>query len=754
MINDTVFADFFNRLMVALDAAGLISQPDTRSIDELRSGWTWPVSPQLSATFEPEESAANDLVEAIHSAGGCHLLSRRDRARLTERDTLSSFVEYAHAMIDGDPMFPAELASALSETSRPERGAAIFFALLHARAFAEIVSRLSATIYHFELLCGLRILAASVQRPPRPLSERLRQMTRDLRRSRTPLANIIYSGNRRRRNEGAFGLMERSRGIAWVHQLHIELQMTHLLELRKEWEDKPANVRMAAADSPNSVEVRLFDQLRDRQRAVNEARRRRNEQNDQLQEIMARWRVAVQPEKGRIFLEERRPAEVTLQQRRAEFREANNQLEEIESSLPPGLVERVENYRAAQARGLHASSFIGDRDAKLAALDQGLGNTPPLYLAVPEEDQRWENYIDFLTVLVDEETNLNTQFFSWCFLRACQFSELSRDIGFSLADQREYSWVTRPGHHNEAVDMNGPRHTLHVSVPEQFTLPTRFVEGDASAVTFDYLDSVVHRLNQPNERQDVFAKLARGLLGSRSRRRQIDNVFSEFGTQRLAPDFVRRQTFSSRQLELIIMALFASNLTARNNLGRLATERHRLSGRLEVGIARALQISSSVNIIDRVRADAGHGRRFSIATAFRGVAGVRRGQIVPTLRRLLQSTAGESGTGRQVPLLDDLWRFLLNLHRSGAELSSGSGSLSLRHNFHAPDGQRLQIEVYHSHLYAVFPASGTAIARGDRIGLVGATGNAANGHLHIEFKLTLGSRLLGHCYPHEFFPLR
>ena len=107
-----------------------------------------------------------------------------------------------------------------------------------------------------------------------------------------------------------------------------------------------------------------------------------------------------------------------------------------------------------------------------------------------------------------------------------------------------------------------------------------------------------------------------------------------------------------------------------------------------------------------------------------------------------------------MPLLDDLWRFLVELHNAGAELRTGSGSVTLRHLYEFPNGQSLTVDVLYSHLFRIGRLDAASVLPGQLIGEIGTTGNAANIHLHIEFEVRLDSRLLGHCYPHEFFPLR
>lgn len=467
--------------------------------------------------------------------------------------------------------------------------------------------------------------------------------------------------------------------------------------------------------------------------------------------MWVRHRASVQPERGRIYTREIEPGEAT--QRSLENDVSVLQRQQAALNLSRETRERVERFLAAERAGERNAELADDRDEMLRSLDSRLGLTAPTVLFGVTDEQRWRSYRAVLASLVDESrSDLNTHNFSFSFLAACRSSEIERDIGMTRTDQAEFQWITRPGHAREAVDMNGPRRDVVVTRPDRFVVPSRFTLPAGLARDPQHRETTLLRAEVTNERQDLFGKLANGLLGSaRARSNTLDDYFAEHGRDRIAPRELRDQTFNTRQLELIILALFASNLTSVNNLTALRALRAGLAERLNAEITAEVGLAASAELVNSARANAGGAGRFSISNAMRGVVGVDATRMLTALRAILRRTAGASGD--PLPLLDSLWRFLVALHRAGAELRTGGGAVTLRHRYEFSEGQSLTVDILYSHLFRI-GSFGTTVAAGDFIGEVGATGSAANIHLHIEFEVRLGSDLLGYCYPHEFFPMR
>lgn len=741
MVGDAEFARFLDAVLSALADADRIRAGRQTSITELDSAMAVPTWPGLPSGFDVSSTPERQLLERIRENGGAHVLSRRERRELADRPPIAEMRDFAVGMLAAHPDLPASLGSVVASGAPERRIAAVFFTLLHLPLLAEMVSRRLAAVYWLEAHAGLAALARSLpRREALPVEARRREMFRALRRSRNHLTQIVVA---------AVGA---TREFPWAHQLFIEKQLVALLEQRHDWRNQLIDISVIAVTPPTPGEIELYRRWQDLGRAVREAEAAELAAEAVSAEIRARHRRAVQPERGRIYTEELVPAGAILRSARADLRVARQQRRALRISR--GTIERVERYLAAQRAGDRNVALARDRDETLRSLDARLGLVAPGNLMRPAEDERWRLYEGVLEALTEESTSqLNTHNFGYCFLAACRTTEIERDIGMSRDDQGEFQWITRPGHAREAVDMNGPRREIVISRPDRFIVPDRFRLPAGFSRDPQHRETRLLRATAPNERQDVFGKLAYGLLGStRARSRALDDFFDEHGSSPIAPRELRDQRFTSRQLELIILALFASNLTDQDNLAVLRARRARLARRVEEEIAAEVGLEASAELINRARADAGGRKRFSVMTALRGFAGVSPTQMLDALRNILRRTAGASG--ERVPLLDDLWRFLVELHNAGAELRTGSGSVTLRHLYEFPNGQSLTVDVLYSHLFRIGRLDAASVLPGQLIGEIGTTGNAANIHLHIEFEVRLDSRLLGHCYPHEFFPLR
>lgn len=742
MVGDEPFARFLDGVLSALVGAGRIREGRQMSVADLLSEMAGPASPGLPSDFDTSSTPERRLVERIRAGGGTHILNRRERRTFSTQPPIAELREFAAGMIDADPDLPSSLGSVVASGAPDRRIAAVFFTLLHMPFLAEMVSRRLGLVYWLEAHAGLAAIVSSLRRTERrPFEVRQRRMRRDLRRSREKLASIV------RHAVGA------TREFFFAHQLFIEKQLVALLEQRHDWRNQLTDVSVFAVDPPNPGEIALYRRWQELGQAVSEARASMTAQERTMEEIQARRRQAVQPERGRIYNNEVRPGRRILRSRRRAWRVLKQQRNDLR--MPRTTRERVERYLAARRTGQRNAALARDRDEMLGALDTRLGLNAPNILMRPGDEERWRLYEDVLDELTREgDSDLNTHNFSFSFLAACRRTELERDIGMPRGDQADFNWITRPGHGHEAVDMNGPRRDIAIARPNRFVVPDRFTLPAGFARDPQHRETHLLGAEAPDERQDVFAKLATGLLGSRrARTRVLDDYFEDHGGDPIAPAELRNQTFSTRQLGLIILALFGSNLTAVNNLTALRARRAQLARRLEAGITAEVGVNASAELINRARANAGRAGRFSIATPLRGVSGVGPTQILAALRNILRGTAGQSGAGR-LPLLDQLWRFLVDLHTAGAELRTGSGSVTLRHRYEFSGGQSLTVDVKYAHLFRIGRLRSASLVPGQFIGEVGTTGNAVNIHLHIEFQVRLDGELLGFCYPHEFFPIR
>lgn len=740
MVGDEPFARFLDDLLSALVDAGRVREGQQVSVADLLSEMAPPPSPGLPSGFDVSSTSERQLVESIRQGGGTHSLSRRERRELSARPPIAEMREFAVGMIDADSDLPSSLGSVMGTGAPDRRIAAVFFTLLHSPLLGEMVSRRLGLVYWLEARAGLVALVGILPRPALPFNARRQRLTLDLRRSRNRLTEIVLH------TVGA------TAGFLYAHQLFMERQLTALLEQRHDWGTRLADTSVLAVTPPTPGEIALYRRWQELGQAVREAGEAVTEQEGLMAEIRARHGEAVQPERGQIYTDEIVPGRRTLRSLRRDRAAVVGQRNALGMSRETAA--RVERYLAAQRTGARNAALARDRDQVLQSLDGRLGLTAPDVLSQTDSDVRWRLYEDVLEELTAEGgSDVNTHNFSYCFLAACRRTELERDIGMPRSDQAYFQWITRPGHAREAVDMNGPRRDIAISRPDRFVVPDRFTLPAGFAKDPQHRETQLLRASAPDERQDVFAKLASGLLGrTRARSRVLDDFFDDHGNDPIAPTELRDQRFSPRQLELIILALFASNLTAVNNLTALRARRAQLARRLEAEITEEVGLAASAELINRARANAGGAGRFSIANALRGHSGVTPVRMLAGLRTILRRTAGASG-GRP-PLLDDLWRFLVELHNAGAELRSGSGSVKLRHRYEFARGQSLTVDVLYSHLFRIGRLGSATLVPGQFIGEVGTTGNAANIHLHIEFEVRLDGRLLGHCYPHEFFPTR
>ena len=745
MVDDPPFAAFLDALLAALEAVGAIVAGSQTSFDDMVGAWAGAAPPAVRGSFDIATDPERVLVERIRAGGGLSALTRGERRRFTVTAPLARAMgEFAREMIDANANFPAALATYVPDLAPESRKVAIFFSLLHAERLGAIVTRRRGLLYWLEGYAALGVVVAANRRPPRALVRRRNhEFYRPLRRGRNHLEDIVRS------------CTTDTDSIDYPHQLFIERQLTAMLEYRYGLAAHRIEIVAASTRPPTSPEMLRYTEYLRLLDAARVARDAQHRQRAALDEIIA-CRAAETDARARAAIYENKQVPARRELRR--LQDAADAANSAAGRAAPHreVIERIERYLAAQAAGHNAVALAPRRDTVLSSLDTRLGLAAPDNMLVPGDPERWERYTAYLDKILEEgNSQLNTRNFDHSLLAACQHTEIGRDIGMPVADQRQFVWITRPGHSREAIDMNGPLKPIVLSCPDRFEVPARMPLPAGMARSLTYADSEVVNVEQPNERQDIFGKLAYGLLGrTRVQRRNFERYFDAHRDDRFAPDEVTRGLTDPRQISLILMALFATDLTAVNNVHlKLARMRRELADRMERELNDVLPGEMSAVLLDRERLSANLGGRYAFANALRGVPGRSPAEIRLAVFRILTGAPRESSASGRRDLVDELWTFLLALERAGAEVRANSGSAKIRHRYTGGTTD-LFVTVLYSHLFMTGSVTPGKINRGDLIGEVGTTGNAENIHLHTETKVELGREQLGFCYPFEFFPLR
>lgn len=126
-----------------------------------------------------------------------------------------------------------------------------------------------------------------------------------------------------------------------------------------------------------------------------------------------------------------------------------------------------------------------------------------------------------------------------------------------------------------------------------------------------------------------------------------------------------------------------------------------------------------------------------------------RQDFAAVLRQIKQMIEHNVGAIQQ-----KLWRLLWILRDYGALPHRRGQGVTIDHTYSLPNGTEVIIRVVNTHFHQVNSRMrpGTSVASGERIGIVGSTGNAFSSHNHLEITVLQSNEEIGTLLPHQFFP--
>ncbi|MGS2617673.1 peptidoglycan DD-metalloendopeptidase family protein [Micromonospora sp. LZ34] len=645
------------------------------------------------------------------------------------------------AVVAATDAYRSELGAAVPADAPHDMVLAVLLSLLHGPAWGAALTRLHALLAWYERTIALGVVITA-ERLGRRDSEpgMFRDLTGAVRRGRNRLSIAVNA------------LVDATVHVPHTHQALVERQLTMLASRRADWQRRQLVARLAGVVPPSPTDLETYRRLR-------ELTRRRTDLEVVLSADRAeRERLRRQAGSSAETRDTRSAARARLrvlwpqiQEQQQELATMNREIGSLRQTLSGATMSRIAAYQDAERRGIRHDEARQERDALLQRMDQELTSLTSHRLSVADETGRWQRYELLLERLLKNSHNLGLELFMDSFLKVSSSVERRRDIGISAHTTGQVQWLSYPGHGDNAVDWNCHAGLpLRLSAPQEFRLPERFRTTPEDAAAYRLVGgSVVVETRASDDLQDIFGKIAYGLLGRQgSQETELGALLREHGDDEIAPAEVLTRSFSGSEVSRLLTGLVARNLTPIDNAAAFDALRAGIVRDLEAGVVRArgLPVGTVLFRRDQLHADSG---AFGLG---RIVTHITVGELLTSVRELLSSDSSSAYDTERRRLVNRIWQLLLWLRSAGADDHRRAASVSVGHVYRGSTPDELTVRVYYSHMYDIAVRAGTPVSVGDRLGLTGSTGNAVNSHVHIEIFLSRGGSQLGACLPHEFFP--
>lgn len=629
------------------------------------------------------------------------------------------------------------------------------FVVLHHRAIAEMLRHEEELLEIYMTAIALHVVIEREGRAHTTAEQALRRtMQRALVTGRNELTRRVCV------------LVDNTAGFTTTHQALIHSRLADLLDFRADWVRRNA-LSVAFASPPSAAEIAEYKRLAEVERLLAALPARRRALQEEFRDLQARRGTT--PREGRDQLRQ------DIQSVAQELRQINRQNRELRAErgrLRRSLGRRrgrIRDFLAARNSGRNQQSEQRARDEFLRRFNRLLARHTSFELWSSDDDERWEIYRQLLDALVDSDSRVGIELIADGYLeRYCQINA-NRDFGV----YQRWTGLTYPGHPENAVDMNAAAGVpIFVAAADTLSLPLWLRELLPTPVgPFAYRETQVSPAGTraTDDTQDVFAKIAYGLLGRRGRRRtgsrEIADIFRDHTDPLLAPPWLAdpaQRNFTPDRMARIIAGLAFRDLTDTPLGGVVDATRRSIFDDLDALIAAALGLPSGTRIFDRSHIDAGSGQ----AGVGRLLVHLQRAPHRIGPHRVWQEMIRILGSRRHSShshpdgLCHRLWQLLQQLRAAGAAPSRAGQAVDVVHRYRAVDPRQpvteLAVQVHYGHLHAVSPAmlgSAVTVTRGTQLGEIGMTGNAVNSHIHMEIKVKRGGAVIGTLLPHQFFGL-
>lgn len=396
------------------------------------------------------------------------------------------------------------------------------------------------------------------------------------------------------------------------------------------------------------------------------------------------------------------------------------------------------------------------RDEILREFDQLVAGTSELRLLPNDDARRWRIFSLLIKLMVDGDGWISIELAQNAFLSSYGWVNANRNIGYYT----EYSAGTYAGHGYNALDLStAPRSRIYVAAPASFRLPERTNNtNDPPSVTFDtfdYQSSIVERARRTSDIQDIFAKIAYGLLrrhGNRSvRSDELRQIMEDHGPSDLGPDFLSEPNERNFDARRIISGLGGYDFTDLSDATGFEDTRLELLGLIERDVQRQLDLPRNTLIFNRSTSATRVG--LSHIIVYRPIQPV----IVATKNMMERLDQNCNDLRCSDGIVHRLWRFLWYLRSAGADPHRKGQAVYIKHTFQSSGTapRRVSVTVRYMHLRALASGmrTGSSVTLGDQIGQVGITGNSVSSHIHLEIEAEESGQALETLLPHEFFDL-
>ena len=740
------FREFLNHWLEDVRAAGWISDPTPASRSILRSEVLPTQSIVYDAVPDDQTDAGAVAIRRMLDEEGTAWMSQR---RTSERDTLAApenrnrLVALARSMVDNTSAYSSRLASDLNTGTADDLFFATFFTLLQGPRLAAIIERTQILVFWYELLIALKVIIQKERlRRDSPEHDLVDELRRSMRRGRNRLSSALRN------------LAERTQHFSHSHQLVFGQQLTALTSHRARWQQAQQVAGLASQTAPTQEELsayRRYQILVQREREISDAIDVMSVQRTALR------RTAQDPS---VRIEDRRAARAELrtlwpdiQELQRERQAVRSEKHQIRSELSRDTRRRIQLYLEAERRGVYRESARRDRDSILSHLDGNLHTLSTHVLSASDESARWEHYELLLDLLLTNSHRVRLELLMDSYLKVARLTERRREIGLAPHRIGQVQWLTYPGHGDNAVDWNCHAGLeLHMAMPDSFRIPKRYQFTNQDRETFTHQSSsATARVAGTDDLQDIFGKIAYGLLGrSGSRAEPLAALLREHGESEIAPPHVLTKRFQVGEVSRLLTGLAARNLTPIDNAGEFNQIRTEILRTIEQEVGRREGVSgASVIYFDRSRLHAASGA-FGLGRFVRGIA---VGTLLQHTVAMLTSNESSPFSRERRRLINRIWQLLVLMRSAGAEPHRSAASVTVQHRYLASGTNALRIEVYYTHMHRLSVSPGQSVSRNDLLGYTGSTGNAVNSHVHIEIRLLRDTLQIGTCLPHEFFPI-
>lgn len=760
------FDRFLTRLLEAVEQAGwLESQPDTpytdldgqvarpggvgldtRGVGREEEGGGGEDAGGAGEGDVPDLGDVEQVLDRMIDEEGTAWIDGRASAparTLLEPDHREAVRRRARRVVETTDDYPGGLADPLTPGAGPDVLFALLLSLLHAPRWAAVLTRLNGLLDWYEKAIAISVIT-TVERlgQNEPEHQLLHDLCRALRRGRIRLEAAVRD------------LALDTRMFEHTHQAILNRQLTALADRRAEWQAARLVAALTSGTPPTPAELESFERLQEltrRRRELDDAiRAARGERTIKRRTTGSSSASRQEREDAREWLREWWPR---IREMEVDRRTLSREIGRLGRELGRDTRRRIEQYREAQRRGVRREDARVARDRMLARLDGRLSGHIRHRLMVESEEGRWRRYELLLGRLLSNPYGIAVELFMDSFLKSAQYVDRTREIGLVAHRRGHVQWLTYPGHGDNAVDWNcGAGLELDLAVPERFVIPRRYRLGPPDEAEHRLSSSrATARVSGSNDLQDIFGKIAYGLLGpGGSRREALSRILRENEGREVAPPDVVSRRFSGAEVSRLIVGLAARNLTSLDNASAFDALRRGILETIEREVLRREGLTrSSMMLFDRSRLHADSGA-FGIG---RFIVNVRPRDLLRHVSEMLSSRSSSPFSAERVRLINRIWRLLLWMRSAGAEPHRSAASATVQHTYGTDSGSELIVEVYYTHLHRVRVGAGGSLRPGQRIGLTGSTGNAVNSHVHIEIRLLRDGRQLGACLPHEFFPL-